>query len=252
MLGKYTLLPFFKYKGASSIDYWFVSHCDTDHISGLMELIDMDYRIDNLVLSQISMEKGTDGSINDENVRNLLAKAQEKEIKILTMKAGDRLSLGGDSITCIYPGSSGNENDKFVNTDRNDLSLSLVISHRNFIGIFAGDLAESSELDLIEKIQSIKHDLGISEDKLVLYKVNHHGSKTSSSRAWLDYLSPDISVISCARYNNYGHPSPETIRRLESLGSSIYKTMEYGQISLLEAAIDNKYYIWYHKQYEDN
>ncbi len=247
-LGKYTLLPFFKYKGLASIDYWFVSHCDIDHISGLMELMDMDYRIDNLVLSKVSMEKGTDGQIKDENVRKLLSKAQEKDINILAMEAGDRLSFGGDSITCIYPGKSGDETDKTGLTDRNDLCLSLMLCHGDFTGIFAGDLPESSENDLIENIKSLKLDSAVSEDKLAFYKVNHHGSKTSSSKAWLDYLSPDISVISCARYNNYGHPSREAVNRLESAGSSIYKTMECGQISILEGVIDNKYYLWYYTE----
>ena len=50
-VGKYRILPFLKAKGVRQIDYWFVSHCDEDHYSGLLEAIESGYKIENIIFS---------------------------------------------------------------------------------------------------------------------------------------------------------------------------------------------------------
>ena len=62
-------------------------------------------------------------------------------------------------------------------------------------------------------------------------KVGHHGSKTSSAAAFLDVVNPRIAVIQVGR-NNYGHPSPEILKRLASRGILVFRNDLHGAIGL--------------------
>jgi competence protein ComEC len=65
-----------------------------------------------------------------------------------------------------------------------------------------------------------------------ILKVGHHGSRTSSSSALLESWKPQIALISAGRGNTFGHPTPEVVARLESVGARIYRTDRDGQITL--------------------
>jgi competence protein ComEC len=64
----------------------------------------------------------------------------------------------------------------------------------------------------------------LDRNKKLVIACPHHGSKYSSSDEFLDFVSPDIAIISCGRHNMYGHPAPETLDRLEERGIRIYRT----------------------------
>jgi competence protein ComEC len=68
--------------------------------------------------------------------------------------------------------------------------------------------------------------------RLRILKVAHHGSRTSTSQELIDGWRPQIAVISCGRGNTFGHPAPEVLRRLESIGAAIYRTDLDGQITI--------------------
>ena len=61
-------------------------------------------------------------------------------------------------------------------------------------------------------------------------KVGHHGSKTSSSRIFLETVKPKVGVISVGRKNRFRHPSPAVVARMDSLDIEILKTSEDGAI----------------------
>lgn len=58
----------------------------------------------------------------------------------------------------------------------------------------------------------------------------HHGSGGSNSLAFLEDLRPDYTFISCGKNNEYGHPHPETLERLEQVGSQVYRTDQLGTV----------------------
>ena len=74
-----------------------------------------------------------------------------------------------------------------------------------------------------------------------VYVVNHHGSFTSSMDTFLDAVNPEYAVISCGKGNSYGHPSMETLQRLQNHGVDIYRTDEQGTI----IAHSDGYDIWF-------
>lgn len=70
------------------------------------------------------------------------------------------------------------------------------------------------------------------EKKFMLLKAGHHGSKNSSSDAFLQAVHPDMTVISCGKKNRYGHPHADTLARLETVESKVYRTDESGAVQI--------------------
>ena len=210
-VGTYRILPFLKYKGLDGVKYWFVSHGDSDHISGLLEVLESGFSVEYLILAE-AMPR-------DEAWEELTEAAEKAGTQILYMSPGDRIAGNKSSITCIYPESG--LGDTF--TDRNDLSLVLLYREEAFSALFAGDLSEEAEEILVRQKLVGRVDL---------YKVCHHGSRYSSSTLLMKALQPQISVISCGLNNSYGHPAQEAVERIEQSGSRIFYTMTGGEISI--------------------
>ena len=96
-----------------------------------------------------------------------------------------------------------------------------LFSYKDFHGLFTGDIGEETEKKLLPVLSDVD-----------FLKVGHHGSGYSSSQAFLDKIKPEVSIISCSKSNTYGHPSPETIKRLEKSGSRVEYTMKSGAVTV--------------------
>lgn len=206
-VGEYRILPFLKYRGVRRIDYWFVSHCDADHVSGLREALEAGYPIQNLAVSRYMPQ--------DEAWGALRALAEEKGVRILSMGYGDAVKGQGWSVECRSVKAVGD------GQDRNENSLALLVSCGGFSGFFAGDAGELAERELVE-------NGGLKE--VDVYKASHHGSNTSNGDAILKKLRPKLTVISCGMKNRYGHPGADALDRMERAGSRIYETRHRGQV----------------------
>lgn len=221
-IGENVILPFLKYNGIDHISYWFVSHADQDHISGITEVIESGYEIDNIVVAK--------AAVSDEPLDELVSTASDAGINVCFMAAGDVVMMSGDDeksakrrIECLYPGADD------TSSDRNDMSLVLKIEDEDFSGIFAGDIPSEVEMELVKR-----HGDSLNAD---FYKSDHHGSKYSNSSEWLEAISPKWTAVSCAKQNRYGHPADEAIERIENSNSRIFYTMKSGQIKYKESAV---------------
>lgn len=106
-------------------------------------------------------------------------------------------------------------------TDRNEHSLVLWLDYGSFDMVLTGDMSQKGE-------QAILENRGVREQAEVL-KAAHHGSRFSSSEAWLDALSPGQAVISCGEKNRYGHPHAEVLERLRKRGLRFTRQEAVGQ-----------------------
>ena len=212
-IGQYQILPFLKNQGISYVDAVFISHTDEDHISGVREILEymekglISLKIGNLILPGISEKP--------EAWRELEALAKKVGIQVMTANRGDDFRIGDGRISVLSPekGASGED----VNED----AVVFLLSYKNFRGLFTGDVGEETE----KKLLSVLSDVDF-------LKVGHHGSGYSSTQAFLDKIKPEVSVISCSESNTYGHPSPETIKRLEKSGSRVEYTMKSGAVTV--------------------
>ncbi|MCR4567535.1 MAG: DNA internalization-related competence protein ComEC/Rec2 [Pseudobutyrivibrio sp.] len=221
-LGQYTLLPYLKYKGAGEIDYWFLSHMDLDHVSGVLYLLENGYTINNIVLSAAIPE--------DETLNRLLSLAAINNTNIIYMKQGDIINTKHLSFKCVYPFDGASDEDI------NALSLSLLMEYDynldtriDYSGFFGGDIGAEQE-----KVIASGGEVG----KVNFLKVSHHGSRFSSDEDFLKVLSPDVAVISCSKKNRYGHPAAEAVERIENIGAKIFYTMDSGRIRIDDDGID--------------
>jgi competence protein ComEC len=259
-VGTYRILPYLKSKGITHITYWFVSHADSDHISGLEEVIESGYRIDYLVVAKAAVSdavvaSGTadtvDVSVTElSDMDALVALASSYQIQILTIQENDTFVFNGDTLTCLYPAADTKSEDK------NDLSLVLLYENENFSALFTGDISSDVEQKLlnneairalgtgekagaskaglseIESSETGLSEVGFSEVGIDFYKAAHHGSRYSNSSEFLEALMPKIAAISCSSTNNYGHPSVEAVSHMEAVGAEVYYTMKSGQIKV--------------------
>ena len=111
----------------------------------------------------------------------------------------------------------------FLNTkdyaNENDNSSVIYTELNNYKFLFMGDAGVKVEEDLIEKYNLQDIDV---------LKVGHHGSKTSSSKTFIDEINHNYSIISVGKNNRYGHPNNSVLDNLEK--SKIYRTDQDGSI----------------------
>ena len=215
---KYRIRPFLLSNGISEIDYLFVTHPDTDHISGVKELLSDELKEVNVKHQFVSVE---DADSDNPEFVHIISK-------------GDRIENGSITIDCLSPENKGvsvptGEGNKREES-LNDMSLVLKVMYENdknhFTMLYTGDISSEVEQSLINDPQ-IKDKL----KNIDYLSVPHHGSKYSSSEQFINTVNPKVSVISSGKNNSYGHPHKETLERLELVDTSIYRTDELGQIT---------------------
>ncbi len=209
-VGAYRIEPYLKCNGIGEIDYWFLSHADTDHMSGLLELLEEGYTVKHLVLSAYG--------VGNENLERLLGLAEKNEIPVIYLKEGDVLNLLEGKMKCLFP------NAQAQSDDINGNSMILLYEEGKFQALFTGDTGIAQEKEMLKEKLTGEVDF---------YKAAHHGSNYSNSPEWLSYLKPKISVVSCGEKNRYGHPGREAVEHMSEAGSDIYYTMTGGEISLV-------------------
>ncbi len=231
-VASYQILPFLKYRGVAKLDAVFVTHPDSDHENGIVEILD-NYEDNGIIIDMLllpDMEK----ACQNEDYQKLWQLAEEAGITVQTMKQGDcfgRITqnlkqgdyIGGIKgllLTCLHPP------EQYLNQDTNACSTVLYLQYGDFTALFTGDLEGEGESLLLEEL----HRRQIQEINLL--KVAHHGSRNSSGEELLNLLQPQIALLSAGKDNSYGHPHAETLERLESCGTSYFCTRDYGAITV--------------------
>lgn len=214
--GENVLLPYLLDRGVKKIDYLVISHADSDHIGGLFAVIE-NIKIDKILI-------GIQPQISEQYVE-LLNISRDKKIKIVELKAGDRLKLEKEIfLDVLWP----QENNFIQENVLNNNSLVFKISYKNFSILFTGDIEEIAENEI----------LNLYRDNLTLLnssilKVAHHGSKTSTNLEFLKCVNPQIALIGVGKNNKFGHPSKGVINKLNDSTAKIYRTDVNGEINII-------------------
>jgi len=206
-VGKRTILPYLESLGVSRLDGVFLSHPDSDHMTGLLEVM-AEVPAKGLYLSDYPFG-------DTEEVRLLKETVEKNQVPLYTVKAGDTSADG--AFGCLYPFPDV----AFRDGDDNHGSLVLRYSYEGTEVLFTGDISEEDERLLLAQGADVSADI---------LKVAHHGSKYSSTEDFLSAVSPDAAVISCGAGNLYGHPHGETLERLQAAKADIYRTDTEGAI----------------------
>ena len=206
-VARYRLIPFLHYYGESAVDYAVVTHGDSDHYSGIQEMI-KEGAVRHLVISTAAQ--------TDEDLQQLSALAGENGIDVMQICAGRQWQDGTWQFHCLSPVRGASYEDK------NDASIVLRLDTGGCRFLFPGDISEKTEKRL-----AAADIAGID----VLYAA-HHGSRYGTGEHFLKAAQPKSAIISCGLHNHYGHPAKETLRRLKEAGCMIYRTDRQGEIEV--------------------
>lgn len=233
-VGTYRILPYLKAMRKNKIDVWAVSHGDSDHYSGLLEVFAQvekgEFFIDVLWLPDVANP--------GEGYEKLERQAAALGIPVEKIRAGESWREGSLSLTCIHPAKG------YVSESENAYSMTLLLEFKKFRGLFTGDVEKGGEeavkAALEERMEKEKVKNGEDKeggvdgsDKLTLLKVAHHGSKNSTTEAFCRNLKADFAWISVGAENSYSHPAKEVLERLSEMGAQTDKTMESGALLLI-------------------
>ena len=198
------VVQYLKNQQVETIDYMISSHYDEDHLGGLVKCLD-NFEVEHVL--------GSDYVHTSDLFNTFMNTATAHAIIVEYPSVGDTYEFGTGSFTVMAPdGISQNSND-------NSLVIKLENGSNSFI--FTGDAEEKAEEDILN------NGIDISAD---VYAAAHHGSKTATSQAFLDKVSPTYVVISAGEGNKYGHPHAEVLNRLRAAGKSVFRTDEQGTI----------------------
>lgn len=197
-------LPFWDH----SLDVVVNTHPDADHLTGLVPLLER-YQVDQALVPDV----GSTSSL----YREWEAQLAGANLTPTIGQAGMELSLGrGITATLLNPGSAAaRENDP------NNHSVVIRLQMGRISFLLPGDIEEPVERNLV--LQQVPL-------AATVLKSPHHGSKTSSSEAFLDTVNPQIVVISVGKDNDFGHPSPEVLERYAERGLTVFRTDEQGTV----------------------
>ena len=216
-VGEYRLIPYLKYNGISEIDTIFVSHLDSDHVSGINELL---LKENTGISVRRILISGTGQQKECENYAKLVTAAKKKGVPVYAMSVGDSVRWDDLSVLCLAPDPEVSVCDSDINEGSLVLSVeysdkSSADTDKKFRALFTGDISRETEELLVGRYKG----RGIRHDYL---QVAHHGSRFSASEEFIKAVSPSVAVISAGKNNRYGHPHKETMELLEN--SSIKHT----------------------------
>ena len=192
-------LPFFDRK----IELLILTHPDSDHLSGLIEVLKR-YEVGKI------LETGIADSSAEYQAWNDLIVA--KNIPVFFAQAGQVIKIADNlEIKVLYPLAKINGQDFSKNTNATSI-VGKIFYGQNTI-LFTGDAEEQTEQPLLLMGVDLKADILV---------VGHHGSKNSTSQEFLTAVAPKIAVIQVGAKNRYGHPAQEVLDRLK--GINIFRT----------------------------
>ena len=212
-VGEQTLFPYLLDRGINTIDYVIVSHFDSDHCQGLNFIME-NMKVKNAIISSLGQESN--------EYDTFLSLAKKQNTNLIYVKKGDIIKIGDCTIKILFP-----NNEPITDNEKNNNAIVFKFLWKNISILFTGDIEEKAE----NKILSLYSD-NLEELKSTILKVAHHGSKTSTTKPFLEAVKPQIALIGVGEDNNFGHPNSGVIERLESIGCEIYRTDKYGEISI--------------------
>ena len=205
------MLNYLKARGVETIDYLILTHPDADHIGGAPEVINT-FDVKNCIMP---------AATKTTSVFNRTLDALEKnEVNVLVPVPGEVFALKDATFEILAP-----LYDDYDDSNNWSVVLRLDFGERSIL--FTGDAEDISEAEMVEKYKGTN---ALSADVL---KVGHHGSNSSTTADFLSLVSPDYAIISCGVNNEYNHPRPAIINRLNGVQAEIYRTDKHGTVVLI-------------------
>ena len=196
-----TLIPYLKSRGVAKIDQLVLTNTDKEHVGDLLEVTKA-FHVGEILVSKGSLTQ-----------KEFVAELQATQTKVRSVTAGENLPIFGSYLEVLSPREIGD------GSYDDSLLLYGKLLDKHFL--FTGNLKEKGEKELLKQHPTLEVDV---------LKAGQHGAKTSSNSVFLEKLKPEITLISVGKNNRAKLPHQETLTRLESIKSKIYRTDQQGAI----------------------
>lgn len=210
-LGRWTLEPFLRHEGINTIDIVILTHPHEDHVQGLLPVLD-DFKV------RMVLEPGIPHG--SKSYREFLSKVENRHIQYRRATRGQVIDFGDgvkaqilNPTSCRLYGTSD---------DFNNNSVVLRFSYGKSSLLLTGDAGIEAEESILSSNIRVKSDI---------LKIGHHGSRSATSEAWLDAVSPKYAVISVGKHNSFGHPSTQVLSTISDKNIVLYRTDINGAIT---------------------
>ncbi len=208
-VGGSVVVPALLRRKVTRLDAVVLTHTDFDHLGGLPAVVS------NLGVNEI-WEGGPGWGVP--GYRFLRERARESGIRIRRLRAGEKFQLGGAEIEVLAAGRSASLRERRKNED----SLVLRVSYGRSSILLTGDAGRELERQMMRSGKTLRADV---------LKVGHHGSRSSTTAAFLEAVQPRFAVISTGYGSSY-LPSARVLHRLRARGVTCLRTDLDGAVTL--------------------
>ena len=202
------VVAYLKQQGIERLDYVIATHAHSDHIGGMTRVLKA-FKV-NKFLMKFMPEGFTPTTATYERMLNTLV---DKNVPVKETAVGDVYKLGDATVRIVGPARDFE--------DMNDQSVVCLVTYGQRRFLFQGDAETPSENAILDSGQDVAADV---------LKVGHHGSSTSTLKAYLQAVNPSVALISCGQDNEYGHPHQETLQKLKKQKAAVYRTDKNGTV----------------------
>lgn len=209
-IGEAVVSEFLWEKGYSKIDHILATHADADHIQGLSDVA-RNFSVGSAFVGRSPM--------GDHDFAEFADGLLRRGVTVGTLNRSDRLNFGGVTVEVLYPKTT--TDPEAVSDNDHSVVIRIAMGSRAFL--LTGDIERHAESELVAGGGTLGADL---------VKVPHHGSRTSSTQAFINAVGTKYAVISVGRSSVFGHPHAEVVERWKANGSAVMTTGERGTITV--------------------
>lgn len=209
-VGERVVRPALAALGIRRLTHVALTHGDPDHIGGLGSVVGR--------LRPTEVWEGVPVPDHEPTVA-LATEARRVGAAWRRLQAGDKVAFGAAIVSVLHPPLPDWERQRV----RNDDSLVLVIRYGDVTFVMPGDIGQAVEAMLASCPL---------EGAIRIVRVPHHGSRTSSSEAWLKWARPSVAIVSAGSSNRFGHPAADVLERYRAAGVLILRTDEDGAVQV--------------------
>jgi competence protein ComEC len=210
-IGESVVSEYLWQRGLSRVDYVLATHADADHIEGLDAVL-RSFRVEGALVARAPSD--------DAEFLRFADAARDARVPVYLVGRGDRLRFGAVTLELLWPPPAEGEGDA-PSANNDSIVLRLRFGRRTLL--LTGDAEADAERALVSAGDDLACDV---------LKVGHHGSRTSSTQAFVNATRPALAVVSVGQDSPHGHPHAEVLRRWRDAGSLVITTGERGTITV--------------------
>ena len=204
------VVEYLQKEGVTELQFIVGTHPHDDHMGGMEEVLK------NFKCNQIYMPKVDSNLVTTNWYLSLMKKIKQDKLKVTNLKVYDNFMLGDACFTVV-----GQLTAKEAGDNLNNYSTVIKVSMGDMDILMTGDAETPVESKMLANNMPIDCEI---------LKLGHHGSTTSSSKKFLQAVSPEVAIVSCGIGNKYNHPCEETLNKLEQDKIPLYRTDENGDV----------------------